>query len=233
MRWLKKNKNEGNVFCKKCFFRFYLCCPVEKKQIRILEVATVLFKKYGLKSITMDDVAREAGISKKTLYSFFENKNHLIGSIISDFLNRHATQAREINNRAATAIEEYYLISKMVLSSFSDLPPALVYDLRKYHSDVWVQVERFQNGVVTEIMKENLRRGIAEGIYRGCMNVEIIAAIYSHSVNNLLQQGVIPDKEYTFEQIFREFFIYHASGICNDRGKELLTELFQTDKKTK
>ncbi len=198
-----------------------------------MEVATGLFKRYGLKSITMDDVAKEAGISKKTLYSFFENKNHLIGSIIHEFLNRHASEVLEIKQRASTAIEEYYLISKMVLSSFSDLPPALIYDLRKYHAEVWIQVEQFQNGAVTELMKENLRRGVAEGIYRDCINVEIIAAIYSHSVNNLLQQGMIPDKEYTFEQIFREFFIYHASGICNDHGKKFLMELFQTDKQEK
>lgn len=210
------------------FFTFAV--PMEEKQIRILEVATGLFKRYGLKSITMDDVAKEAGISKKTLYSFFENKNHLIGSIIEEFLARHTSDSMRIKQQASTAIEEYYQISKMVLSSFSDLPPALIYDLRKYHGDVWALVEQFQNGAVTELMKANLLRGISEGIYRDRMNVEIIAAIYSHSVNNLLQQGMLPEREYSFAEIFREFFTYHASGICNEKGKKLLLELVQTDK---
>lgn len=178
----------------------------------------------------MDDVAKEAGISKKTLYSCFNNKNHLLEAIIEQFLQAHHADVSAIRERSANAIDEYYEISKLVITTFREIQPSMLYDMKKFHPAQWKLVENFQNETVAVSVRENLERGIKEGLYRSCMNVDLISRIYTNSINNILNKDLFMESDYTFEQIYREFFIYHASGICSEKGKEYLNQIANRDK---
>lgn len=216
--------------CKKRF-QVYTFAGMEEKDQRILLCATELFKKYGLKSITMDDIAKEAGISKKTLYTFFSNKTDIVNHIVATFLNKHIADVEAIKNKAENAIDEYYSISKVVLNTFREIQPALIYDLAKFYPASMKQIEQFQTQLVAQKIQENLERGIKEGFYRSCMNVELISKIYAQSINSIIGGNLFQDSAYSFEQIYREFFIYHVSGVCNEKGKEYINRIFTSESK--
>jgi AcrR family transcriptional regulator len=204
---------------------------MEEKEQRILSCAAELFKKYGLKSITMDDIAIEAGISKKTLYTFFSNKTDIVNHIVTTFLNNHVAEVDAIKMEAENAIEEYYSISKLALNTFREIRPTLMYDLAKFYPASMKKIEQFQTEFVAQKVQENLERGIKEGFYRNCMNVELISKIYAQSINSIISGNLFQDSAYSFEQIYREFFIYHVSGVCNEKGKEYINRIFSSESK--
>lgn len=173
----------------------------------------------------MEDVARQTGISKKTLYANFNNKEHLLQTIVEAFLLDHTKQVEDIRQQATNALEEYYQISLHVLRTFSEIEPRAFAEMKKYHQPIWKILTEYQKSTVAEKIKHNMLRGIQEGIYRDCMNVTLISRLYALSINNIINKEMFPEKEFPFEKIYKDFFVYHASGICNEKGKELLNQI--------
>jgi AcrR family transcriptional regulator len=168
---------------------------------RILTKAESLFFKYGIKSISMDDLSRELGISKKTLYQSVENKKELVIQVFQNLIQKEIDAVISIRKDADDAIDEMIEVARYVIPMLRQISPTLIFDIQKYYRDVWLLCEEFNQQEVFTVIKENIERGIKEDIF--------------------------PLKEYNKENLFKEHIQYHIRGIATSKGLKLLEKHFK------
>jgi len=182
-----------------------------------------LFLRYGIKSLTMDDVARELGISKKTLYQFVESKDDLVMQVVQ----RHIEEEKDLSNcwqrDAENAIAEIFATIKNSQKDLVRIKSNILFDLQKYHRDAWEYMQNYQRGYMHQIVRANLERGIQEGLYRSDFNVDIIAKLHVAESFLLLDESFFPRAQFPLDVIFREYLLYYLHAIVSDRGREILT----------
>jgi len=188
----------------------------------ILSKTLELYYKYAIKSVTMDDVARELGISKKTLYQYVANKKELVEKVIKSELERVAQMHSKIKNMNLNAIEELFEVSKMMNEHLKKHNPALFYDLRKYYPKLYHEVRIHKRTKAYESVLRNLKKGISEGLYRKEIKAEIIAKLYISRMEQSYDDSIFSIEEITSIEVFNEILIYHLHGICNEKGLKIL-----------
>jgi TetR/AcrR family transcriptional regulator, cholesterol catabolism regulator len=200
-----------------------------KLKDNIVLKARNLFLKYGIKSVAMDDIARELGISKKTLYQHFETKSDLIKSVAEQNLATDIRMVNEIQATAKDAIDEMFMLAKYVLEEIASIQsPTLIFDLQKYYPEMWQLFEQFQYQQVANHIKHNIERGITEGFYRAEINGDIISKIYSGNSLCVIDENMFPTKQFDKIKLFKEFFVYHIRGIATTKGLKLLEKRLES-----
>ena len=200
----------------------------------ILQRTEILFFKYGIKSVTMDDIARELGISKKTLYQFFDNKNDLLAQIMEVAEKRDIERIEYCFKHSKDAIDEILNIAKYVVEDLSKLmsSQAIIYDLKKYYREIWDNLERNMNASVYNGTKQNLERGKKEGLYRTDMDTDIIAKLYVSKMMCFIDEDMFPSKNYDKIKLFTQYLVYHIRGVATTKGLKKLEEQLDTFLKT-
>ena len=189
----------------------------------ILHRAEGLFLKYGVKSVTMDDIARELAVSKKTLYQFFENKNDLLEQVAEHNFSNDLFQIEEIKRLSTDALDEMMRIARHILSELARIQsPTMFYDLQKYHRELWLKFEKHNDETVFQHIKNNIERGVSEGLYRTDLDADIIAKIYVNNMNLIIMDSHAMQTREDRTRLFRQTFSYHTHGIATPRGLELL-----------
>ena len=195
------------------------------EEIKILERCVRLFMRYGVKSVTMDDIARELGMSKKTLYQYFSNKNDLVNKVARLHFEAENEAIHTICTTSANAIDELLNISRWVSTQMKGINPPLMLDLQKYHPDAWAVFQSHKNSDVYQCMLQNIHRGMEEGLYRRDINPEIIARLYIGKMELVVDTELFPPGEFSFQHIHHEFIHYHIRGIASERGLAYLEQI--------
>jgi AcrR family transcriptional regulator len=194
---------------------------------KIYSKAEEMFMRYGVKSVTMDDLSRAIGISKKTLYQSVENKEDLINKVITFILMKEAKVMGVIRTKAKDAIEEVVMISRHVNKMLQAINPAAMYDLQKYYTQQFDLMRSLNDQMVYTIIKENMDKGIKEGFYRNNFNTEIIAKLYVGQADLIIDTQIFPTTKYDLMNVHREFVMHHLYSITTEKGKERLETIFQ------
>lgn len=204
---------------------FALDMTAETKN-NILQKVTALFFRYGIKSVTMDDIARELGMSKKTLYQFFENKNDMLMQIFQLEEERDIEMTRCVLADAHNAVEELMGFAKHGVEEFAKIMSSstIVYDLQKYYRDIWESFEIGMHQRIYDGTKANIERGKKEGLYRMDIDAEIIAKFYVRQLMSFIDEDSFPTKHYNKVQLFTQFLIYHIHGIATPKGIALFED---------
>lgn len=196
---------------------------ITDQQLKWLQQTTDLFMRYGIKSLTMDDIARELGISKKTLYQFVENKDDLVLKM----LKQHIEHEKEMCNRefsnAENAIEEIMQVIEMNSQQLRQMKTNIVHDLQRYHRNAWEIVMEHQRGFMYDIVRRNLERGISEGLYRTEINVDILTRLHIITSFQLFDEALFPSSDYSKVAVFKEYLVHYLHGIVSEKGKQYLT----------
>lgn len=189
---------------------------------QVISKAAELFMRYGIKSVTMDDIARHLGISKKTLYEHVANKSELIEQIFEQKIREEKEMMAFFRDNSADAIEEILNISQFVLKTLRHLSPTAVYDLQKYYRSTWKMMESLHCNHLYDLIRDNLVRGIAQGVYRDGVNPDIIAKVYVGSSTFVTDEDWFPIRDYRMEDLFIQHMTYHLHGIASPKGLVLL-----------
>jgi AcrR family transcriptional regulator len=203
---------------------------MELKQLEIIERSAQLFLKNGVKSVTMDDVASNLGISKKTLYVHFKDKNELVKAILSAKIELDRNFCCQKKIEAENAIDELFLISKFVLEQIGNINPVVFFDLKKYHPEGWQIMVEHKWGFILNSIRENIDRGIQEGIYRDNIDREIVARLYVASTDTIMGGEVFPWPEFRFDSVFIETLRFTIRGMASENGIIYLTERIKKEK---
>jgi len=191
----------------------------------IYKTAFELFMKYGVKSVSMDDIAGKLGMSKKTIYSEIENKESLITRVIQGHLENEVEKITEITKLSNDAIEEMVKISHHVMSSLNQMKPSLIYDLRKYYPKCWKMIEEIHFTFIKKVIESNIKRGQQEGLYRPETNPMIIAKLYVSMTQSIVNEEIFSLSTFDIVDLSRQMKQYHMHGIVTNEGKIKLNQL--------
>lgn len=197
---------------------------MEERLQEILPKVTETFMRFGIKSVTMDDIARNLRISKKTLYQFVSDKNDLVSKCIRHEHSEDKCRIKEILDRNLNAIDEIFAIMEMVSEQLKQVHPSIFYDLEKYYPEAWNEFHSFKNEFVHDIIRNNIEKGKAEGHYRPDVNAVVIARMYVNRMDDLWNPDVFPPSEFKFHDLYLEVMRYHIRGIASQAGIDYLVQ---------
>ncbi len=181
--------------------------------------------KYGVKSVTMDDVARELGVSKKTLYQFFENKADIIHQMAIQHIQRDEEVIAEIRAVSSDAIDEILRVARHVAAEIVKMAaPSMIFELKKYYQKTWALLNEHKKNQIFHHVRKNIERGIREGLYRSSINADIIALLYLQQTECIHDSEIFPNDDYERKNLFLQCFQYHIHGIASEQGLKLLKE---------
>ena len=184
----------------------------------LIERAGLLFMKLGIRSVTMENIANHLGISKKTLYNHFNDKNHLVREIIRVKIEQDQKICLSFVKNSVNAIDELLQMSKFVIETLRSINPTVFHDLQKSHPDAWeITVDHRWNFVYNQFVN-NLQRGIDEDLYRKEIHKEIYARLYVVNIDAIIGGEVFPWPEFKFESVFQETLRIHIRAITNEEG---------------
>lgn len=167
----------------------------------------------------MDDLARQLGISKKTLYNHFSDKKDVVKKVIHHLIHVQKCGISEVVNKASTnAIDKLLMMTRFFAEHLKNSNAALSYDLQKYYPEIWDEVLEFKREEIYKHIIDNVETGIKEGLYRDDMNYEIIARAYVSRMEMYQTDLWQPLDKYSLTDVFRTLFIYHIRGISNAKG---------------
>ncbi len=211
-------------------FIWPIFAPMTEKQT-ILTSSEKLFMRYGLKSVSMDDIARDLGMSKKTIYQFVQNKEVLIKEIVVARIEREMKIIEGIFEKGQSALEEILSIARFITKDLRDMSPKVLFDMQKYYRDIFQMIESFHNEFIYKTIKDNLVRGIEEGLYRKDINAEVIARLYVGKTVMLVDESAFSLREYHPDELFIQHIRYHIHGVASPKGIKLLEKYTKANEK--
>lgn len=194
---------------------------MESKQQEIINVAREMFGEYGIRSVSVDDICRQVGISKKTLYQYYNNKAELLDSLLTQEMENVKNEALEIKAEANNAIHSLLLVSKLIGRLSMNAKPAAAYDLKKYYPELYKKFVDIKRQMAYEGIVMNLERGMKEGLYRSDLSIEVIARLYIQKIEQMHDKEFLQHMEFSHECIFEIMFENHIRGIANQKGIEV------------
>ena len=195
---------------------------------KIVAGAGNMFTKYGVRSVTMDDVARELSISKKTIYQHFKDKDEIVTVATAAHMEMEKREFREIAETAVDAIDEIARLSTCVRKNVAELNPSLLFDLQKYHRKAWEVYMEFKNEFIMNSIKHNLHRGISEGYYRDEIDPEMLAILRVEQVQMAFDEKIFPRTKFDFREVQMQMFDHFVNGLVTKKGRILYDEYIKT-----
>lgn len=189
---------------------------------QIIEKVRVLYFKYGIKSVTMDDVARELGMSKKTLYQHVCDKNDLVQKVVTYVMERDHGEFDNIFENNKNAIEELIEMTLYINKVMRNHNPSTFYDLKKYYPELHKTMMSQRRDKMYQHTLNNLKKGKEQGIYRAEIKEDIIAKYTTILTFQTFENDTLDMNEFTSPDFFNEVFSYHIRGIANAKGLEIL-----------
>lgn len=191
----------------------------------ILTQSEAFFMKYGFRNVTMDDLCKELGISKKTLYQFFETKDALVQACITGYMEKEANKVHKIRMNATDPVDAFYSLSKRAIESLKEVSPFVIFDLQKNHPEIWKKFVDHDFEWQFNMLITNFKQGIALGFYRPEINAEKVARLFLLQAEAMLKPRVFePESLELIEAIIIRDELFLRS-ICTPLGLERLMSL--------
>lgn len=176
----------------------------------------------------MDDVARDASMSKKTLYQYFDNKDGLVIEVANRHFEKERIDFDEIKESANDAIHEVMLVSQCLRKHIFRMNPSLLFDMQKYHSTAWDEYLKFKHSFIRGNIKDNISRGIDEGYFRSEIDAEILSILRVEQVQLAFNQKIFNNK-WDLPTIQLQLLDHFVHGLLTDKGREKYKEYSQIE----
>ncbi|HZX63407.1 MAG TPA: TetR/AcrR family transcriptional regulator [Bacteroidales bacterium] len=186
----------------------------------VLERVRELFFKYGVRSVSMDDICRDLGISKKKLYQLFSSKNELVEKLLELERENFEIIFDTYSFEGVNAIDILLTVSKEVGERFRDVSPSMTFDLKKYYPDIYHNHIEERIDFIFKKIQINLEKGINQGVYRDDLSVELVARLYIRRLIDLHNPEFFPADKFSFHTLFDAMFDNFIRGIANPKGIE-------------
>lgn len=197
---------------------------------KILEKATEMFLNIGFKSVTMDDISNELGISKKTIYTHFKNKNKLVEESSFSLFSHLCDGINTICNNKLNSINELFEIKAYVMKNLKNEKSSPQYQLQKFFPEVHLKMKKKHFEVMRGCVDENIERGIKEGLFRKNINPDFITRIYFAGMHNIKDEEIFPSSDFERNKLTTTYLDYHIRAIATTKGIQVLEETLKNDK---
>jgi AcrR family transcriptional regulator len=189
---------------------------------RILTKAADLFMRYGIRSITMDEIAGQLGISKKTIYQFFTDKDDMVSAVIEQEIKRNEAECMQFRDDAADAVHEIFLALEDLDEMLKYTNPLMLYDLEKHHPRAFQKIKEYKYQFLYRSLLDNLQRGIREQLYRPDFQPDIVAKNRIESAFLIFNPDLFPHSRYKMSEVSFELAMLFLHGVVTPEGKQLI-----------
>jgi len=194
---------------------------------KILSKAHELYFRYGIRSVTMDEIAGQCGVSKKTIYQFFEDKDSLVTAVIEDVISKNEDLCVSDISKSLNPIHEIFLALDMMETLFSTMNSTIFFDLQKYHSKAFKILEEHKKKFIFNTIKTNLESGVKLGLYREEIRVEIIAIMRLEMCFLPFDPEIYSKTKYSFYEVQQELIEHFLYGVASPKGQKLIQQYKQ------
>jgi AcrR family transcriptional regulator len=196
---------------------------------QILIKATDMFLNLGFKSVTMDDIAHEMGISKKTIYAHYANKTQLVEDTTMQLFCTISEGIDTICALKKNPIEELYEIKRFAMLHLKDEKSSPQYQLQKYYPKIHRVLRQKHFEVMQDCVVDNIQRGMAQGIYRENLNIAFVSRIYFFGVTSIKDHTLFPNDIFPTAALMDDYLEYHLRGIITPKGREILNSIINSN----
>ena len=193
----------------------------------ILNKATDLFLNFGFKSVTMDQIANEIGISKKTIYNFFENKKHLVNVVTNGMFASITSGIRQIKKESLDPISELFDIKLFLIKILKGERTTPLYQLRKFYPETHKEITQKQFDFMTKSAIESLKSGVKLGLFRKDINIDLISRLYFNGMIGIKDQDIFPAEKYEPTFLMLKYIEYHLRAIVTEKGLKKLNSFLK------
>lgn len=184
----------------------------------ILENVRELFYKYGVRSVSVDDICRDIGISKKKLYQYVSSKNELVEKLLELERQNFEVIFSQHNFEGVNAIDILLTVSMEIGENFRDISPSMTFDLKKYYPDIYHKHIEERIEFISQKIQINIGKGISQGMYRTDLSVELISRLYIRRLMDLHNPEFFPTEKFSFRTIFDVMIDNFIRGIATEKG---------------
>lgn len=188
-----------------------------------------MFLQIGVKSVTMDEIATELGMSKKTIYAHFSTKTKLIEATTFYVFEEISQGIDQIKSKHKNPIEEHFVIKNFALRHLKNEKSSPQYQLQKYYPALFAVVKNKQQTLLENILKENLERGIKEGYYRKEITIPFISRIYFVEVMGIKDRDLFPESQFRTSDLVEKHLEYHLRAIVTEKGLSTLEDIIKNN----
>ncbi len=189
---------------------------------RIQAKADELFMQYGIRSISMDDIAAGLAMSKKTLYQFFADKDELVDAVVDKELKKGQCDCLECSQQSMDAVDEIFITMENIAEQFRNMNPMVLYDLEKFHTDSFKKFLKHKNEFLLEVIHKNIERGIGEELFRPEINVDVLSKFRLESMMIAFNITVFPPRKYNLVEVTQEIIEHYLYGLATLKGHKLI-----------
>ncbi|MBS1921267.1 MAG: TetR/AcrR family transcriptional regulator [Bacteroidetes bacterium] len=197
---------------------------------RIRSKAHELFLKYGIRSISMDDIAAQLAMSKKTLYQYFNDKDELVDTAVEIEIKKGKQECQGCSMEAKDAIEEILLMMENIEEQFRNMNPTVLYDLDKFHHNAFRKFQKHKNEFILDVVRKNIERGIKEELFRPEINADILSRFRLESMMIAFNMDIFPPRKYNLAKVTVEIMEHYLYGLATIKGHKLILK-YQQEKK--
>ncbi len=196
---------------------------------RIRDYAYQIFIKYGIRAVTLDQIAKDLGISKKTVYQHFDKKADIVYEVCKVFIEEDKHCFENISQNAADAVDELVQLIRRTIEVFRTISPQLIYEIRKYYPEAWDMIDKQITGYFRQKVVDNLQRGIQEKYYRAGINVDIVSRMRVGSLQMGFDPEFFPPDQFNYGNVQVQLFEVYMYGIVADKGRQLLAKYMKQE----
>lgn len=194
---------------------------------RILRKAHELFNRFGFRRVTMDEIALKSGMSKKTIYQSFVNKDELVDAVVEEHINKSVATCEQNCGKAENAVHEIFLNIDMIEDLMSEMNPIILEEMEKFFPVVFTKFFHHKNNYIFQKVQKNLKKGIEEGFFRHELNIDVITKFRIETMFIPFNQDVFPYGKYNLAEVEIETLELYLYGISTIEGQKLIKKYKQ------
>jgi len=189
---------------------------------RIIEEAAVMFRTYGIRAVTMDMLATRLGISKRTIYEVFSDKDELLSGVLKWMTVRQKEVIDKALNDSENVVEAIYSILNRMMEHFRSMSPAFQMDMKRHHQNIIKNLENMDQLPYVKNNEVIIDRGIKEGIFRSDIDVKIINRCMLEVAKMTNDKEIFPPDDFSSGEVVRNVYINYLRGLCTQKGLDLI-----------
>lgn len=197
---------------------------METKQ-RIISEACTLFFSNGIRSVTMDDIAKHIGISKRTIYDNFNDKDELVRAVLEFHKEKMIEFRSDVIKKSNNFFEIIFTVLYFSINHFGKIHQSLFYDIKKYHSKIWDDLNSSEDKESLEMTIELLKQGQSQELIRDDINVEIVSIILNYQLKTISNEEVFSTDKFSKADVFKNIIVNFARGIASEKGIKIIDKL--------
>jgi AcrR family transcriptional regulator len=199
-------------------------------ETRILLKARNLMLQSGLRQVTMDDLAHQLGISKKTIYQYYKDKDDLVKAVVNLELKEHELTCKDCKSKAENAIHEMFLLMENMKAMTQTMNPNSMMELEKHFSNAFDMIKNHKDEFLFSLIKQNLMKGIEEGCYRRDLDIDIISKFRLETVFIPFNLHLFPLNKFNSIEVHTQLMEHFVYGLMTIKGHELMDRYKQLSK---